>query len=69
MLSAFVSHEFGFGYSLSLEDLEKVNKKREGKKYSDEDEVRGNSSNKIALTKSPFIFQFEYGAHNQGYWD
>jgi hypothetical protein len=37
MISAFVLHGFGFGYAISLEDLEKVNKKREGTKYSDED--------------------------------
>jgi hypothetical protein len=31
MISAFVSQEFGFGFYVSLEDLEKVNKEREGK--------------------------------------
>jgi DNA-binding transcriptional regulator YhcF (GntR family) len=72
MISAFVSREFGFGYSLTLEDLAKVNEKRLGQKYSDEDaakKIRGNSSNKIGLTESPFVVEFEYGAHNQGYWD
>jgi hypothetical protein len=72
MISAFVSREFGFGFAISLEDLEKVNKKREGKKYSDEDaakKIRGNSSNKAPLTQSPFVVEFEYGANNQGYWD
>jgi len=71
MISAFVSREFGFGFYISLEDLEKVNKEREGKKYSDEDaakKVLGNSF-KAPLTKSPFVVEFEYGANNQGYWD
>jgi hypothetical protein len=71
MISAFVSREFGFGFYILLEDLEKVNKKREGEKYSDEDaakKVRGNSS-KAPLTESPFVVEFEYGANNQGYWD
>jgi hypothetical protein len=71
MISAFVSHEFGFGYAISLEDLEKVNKKREGTKYSDEKaakKIRGNSS-KAGLTESPLVVEFEYGANNQGYWD
>jgi hypothetical protein len=71
MISAFVSREFGFGFYISLEDLEKVNKEREGKKYSDEDaakKVLGNSF-KAPLTKSPFVVEFEYVANNQGYWD
>jgi DNA-binding transcriptional regulator YhcF (GntR family) len=72
MISAFCSREFGFGLDISLEDLAKVNKKREGTKYSDEDaakKIRGNSSNKAGLTESPFVVEFEYGANNQGYWD
>ena len=72
MISTFCSHAFGFGYYISLEDLEKVNKKRERTKYSDEDaakKIRGNSSMKADLTDSPFVVEFEYGANNQGYWD
>ena len=72
MISAFCSREFGFGLDISLEDLAKVNKKREGTKYSDEDaakKIRGNSSNKAGLTESPFVVEFEYKANNQGYWD
>jgi hypothetical protein len=55
-----------------LEDLEKVNKKREGKKYSDEDaakKIQGNDSNNAPLTESLFVVEFEYGANNSGYWD
>jgi hypothetical protein len=72
MISAFVSREFGFGYSISLGGLEKVNKKREGTHYSDQDaakKIKGNSLMKAPLTKSPFVVKFEYGANNQGYWD
>jgi hypothetical protein len=72
MIFAFVSREFGFGYDISLEDLEKVNKKREGTHYSDQDaakKIKGNSSMKASLTESPFVVKFEYGANNQGYWD
>ena len=71
MISAFVSREFGFGYYLSLDDLEKVNKKREGAKYSDEEaakKITGNTM-KAPLTQSPFVVEFEYGANSQGYWD
>jgi hypothetical protein len=71
MISAFISCEFGFSYYTSLVKLEKVNKKREGTKYSDEDvakKIQGNSS-KAPLTKSPFLVKFEYVANNQGYWD
>jgi hypothetical protein len=35
MISAFVSREFGFGYCLSPQDLQKVNSEREGKHYSE----------------------------------
>ena len=72
MISTFVSREFGFGYELSGEDLQKVNKEREGnKQYSDEEaatKVKGNTK-KQALTASPFVLEFEYGANNEGYWD
>jgi hypothetical protein len=57
MISAFVSREFRFLYNISAEDLVKVNEKREGKHYSDEGlakKIRGNSSIKMPLTKSPF---------------
>jgi hypothetical protein len=72
MISAFVSREFGFGYYLSPEDLEKVNEAREGKHCSDEDaakKIKGNSSMKDPLTQSPFVVEFEHGANNQGHWD
>ena len=36
MISAFVSHEFGYGFELSDGDLQKVNDYRRGKRYSDE---------------------------------
>ena len=71
MLSAFVSRKFGFGFYISLDDLEKVNKKREGAHYSDKDaakKIRGNTM-KAPLTESPFVVEFEYGANNQGYCD
>jgi hypothetical protein len=40
MISAFVSREFIFGYCLSPQDLQKVNKEREGKHYSDKDAAK-----------------------------
>jgi hypothetical protein len=72
MISAFVSREMGFGYDISEEDLVKVNERRQGKHYSDEEaakKIKGNSSMKMPLTGSPFVVEFEYGANNQGYWD
>jgi hypothetical protein len=72
MISAFVSRGFGFGFYISPDNLEKVNKEGEGKNYIDKDaanKIRGNSSMKAPLTESPFIVEFEYGANNQGYWD
>jgi hypothetical protein len=70
MISAFVSREFGFGINLTQEQLQKVNQARRGMKYSDEvaaKETRG-KADKLALTSSPFVIEFEYGANNQGYW-
>jgi hypothetical protein len=72
MISAFVSREMGFGYNISEEDLVKVNERRQGKHYSDEEaakKIKGNSLMKMPLTGSPFVVKFEYGANNQGYWD
>ena len=71
MISAICSREFGFGFELTPEQLLLVNAARDGKKYSDEEAakaVNGNP-NKLALTKSPFVIEFEYGQDNQGYWD
>ena len=71
MISAMTSREFGFGMQLSAEDLVKINKERENKKYSDEEAavaVHGNS-NKQKLTSSPFVIEFDYGKDGEGYWD
>jgi hypothetical protein len=49
-----------------------VNAAREGKHYSDAEatkNIKGNTLRKAALTGSPFVFEFEYGANNQRYWD
>jgi hypothetical protein len=70
MISAFVSREFGFGIKLTQEQLSLVNQARRGTKYSDESaakETRG-KADKLPLTSSPFVVEFEYGANNQGYW-
>ena len=37
MISAFQSFEFGFRYPLTNEELERVNEKRIGQKYFDEE--------------------------------
>jgi hypothetical protein len=70
MISAFVSREFGFGMTLTDEDLEKVNEYREGKEYSDVSaalDKRGTSAEQ-PLPSSPFVVEFEYGVTGQGYW-
>ena len=70
MVSAFTSRELGFGYSLSYENLMKVNEYRKGKKYGDEKasiQLFGNSFKK-ELTDSPFVRKLEYGANKEGYW-
>jgi hypothetical protein len=70
MVSGFVSREFGFGLTLSQQQLQKVNAARQATKYSDQEvakEIRGKIF-KDPLDNSPFVLQFEYGANNQGYW-
>jgi hypothetical protein len=72
MISAFVSHELGFGYNNSADDIVKVNEKRQGKHYSDDEaanKIKGNSSIRMPLTRYPFVVEFENGANSQGYWD
>ncbi len=70
MVSGIVSREFGFGLKVSHEDLQKVNKYRANKSYSDvlaAMEKRGTAT-KQPLETSPFIVEFEYGANAEGYW-
>jgi hypothetical protein len=55
MISAFISREFGFGFYISSEDLEKVNKKREGTKYSDEDATKTIRGNSLKAPHSPSL--------------
>ena len=72
MISAMVSREFGYGMSLSPEELEKVNsERRRGRKYIDEQAANtiNGKADKPNLTSSPFAIQFEYGINAQGYWD
>ena len=70
MLSSFCCHELGYGFTLSKEELDKVNKNRIGKKYSDETtaKLKNGTPFKSKLTESPFVRQLEYGANNDGYW-
>ena len=70
MISAFQCREFGFGMRLSDEQLRRVNGKRHGEKYLDEDaaKLKRNDVFKKELTSSPFYVEFEYGASNSGYW-
>jgi hypothetical protein len=70
MVSGIVSRTFGFGLKLSHEDLQKVNKYRENKEYSDAlaaMDKRG-TVKKQPLQSSPFVVKFEYGANAEGYW-
>jgi hypothetical protein len=70
MISAFQSREFGFGYHLDEEELAKVIFGRRGEKYLDEEAVKKYKGNSLKgdLKESPFVFVFEYGASNEGYW-
>jgi hypothetical protein len=70
MISAFQSRALGFGVQINEHELTLVNPYRNGKDYCDPKaaiKLRG-SSKKQALTKSPFVREFEYGQNNDGYW-
>jgi hypothetical protein len=70
MISAFQSREFGFGIPLTEEQLNEINRYREGQTYVDEEAAMATRQTKTKkpLTISPFIQEFEYGQSNQGYW-
>jgi len=71
MISAFQSHEFGFGLTLTKEQLDEINRKCNGEKYCDKKaaiHLHG-TNKKPALTKGPFVCEFEYGANNDSYWN
>jgi hypothetical protein len=71
MICAFQSKELGFGMELTKDQLDEVNFTRRGKKYTDEEaatKYRGNAL-KTDLLCSPFVFEFDYGASNEGYWN
>ena len=69
MISAFVSHEFGYSINLTSAQLDQVNDFCKHKDYVDEDAAIeiNNTKRKPKLTKSPFIRQFQYGMNNDGY--
>jgi hypothetical protein len=70
MVSAFQCREFGFGYPLTDEELERVNAKRLGEKYVDEEaaiDLTGRPF-KDRLTSTPFLRLFDPGQNFDGYW-
>jgi hypothetical protein len=73
MVSSFVSREFGYGMSLSSDDLDKVNTARSKgvrRYYKDEKSAiaKLGTTKKTLLIESPFTCFFEYGQNNEGYW-
>ena len=71
MISAFQSREFGFGLQITEEEMRRVNLSREGKRYCDEEAAKKyrNGPMKQKLESNPFVFEFSYGANNDGYWN
>ena len=71
MVSAFQSQECGYGLELTTEQLDEVSKWHAGKMYAGEHAANSkkSSEHKGALTKNPFVIEFEYGASNEGYWN
>jgi len=70
MASAFNSFAFGFGMSLTEQELEQVNAQRLGETYKDADAAREllGTATKAPLTESPFLVLFDYGKAKSGYW-
>ncbi len=69
MISAFQSRDTGWGIKISRQQLIEINKQQEGKHYFDRDaatDIHG-TTEKMALTESPFVRTFEFGGSN-GYW-
>jgi hypothetical protein len=69
MIIAFQSREFGFGVQISDQELTLINNYRNGKDYCNQKaaiKLRG-TSKKQALTKTPFVREFEYGQNSDGY--
>ncbi len=55
---------------MNEQQLAQVNEYRQNKKYQDEQAAKAKrgDAQKKPLTKSPFVFKFEYGASAEGYW-
>ena len=70
MVSAFTCRELGFGHTIPVNVLERVNAKRMNEKYSDEKAAITlfGSAKKQLLTSTPFIRRLEYGQNKEGYW-
>ena len=72
MVSAFISREFGYGFSLlSSGYLQKVNSFSEGQDYTCENAAMSKYGNmkKQKLTEQIFVKWLEYGASKEGYWN
>ena len=73
MISAFQLREFGFGFKVTPEQLNKLNDKRKGQKYTDCKAAIKAGEHKDGLKPplpcSLFIKSFEYGADHEGYWN
>jgi len=69
MISAFQSRDTGWGIKISRQQLIEINKQREGNHYFDRDAATDihDTTEKRALTESPFVRTFEFGGSN-GYW-
>ena len=70
MLSSFCSRELGYGFPLTQDVLEAVNKQCENTHYSDTiaASIRFGTSLKPLLATSPFVRELDYGNGNDGYW-
>ena len=71
MISAFVSRGTGFGMPISDENLASINSSHQGKEYIDKTAALKvyKSTQKPALTQSPFIRHLLIGATKGGYWN
>ena len=68
MISALQSREFGLGMALSDNKLKRINEKRKGENYMDEDAAKkrnGSPFKKALSTSNPFYIEFEYGANKE----
>ena len=70
MISAFQSHDVGWGMEITQRGIDRINEMWKGQYYFDVDAAKAvnDCAMKPNLGKSPFVATFEFGG-SKGYWN